>query len=76
MEYFPKVWFFGKVSPQHLLILLKVKGEPLPRKLTYKFFSQMTPARAVRSKAEEELVVVLTICFDFEEGLPDWLIFS
>jgi len=55
MEYFPKGLVFWKGESSALAILLKAKGEPLPRKITYKFFSQMTPARAVRSKAEEKL---------------------
>jgi len=55
MEYFPKGLVFWKGESSALAILLKVEGEPLPRKITYKFFSLRTPARAVRSKAEEEL---------------------
>jgi len=39
------------------LEILKAEGEPLPRKITYKFYSQRTPACAVQSKAEEELLI-------------------
>jgi len=58
MEYFPKSLVFRKGESSALAILLKAEGEPLQRKITYKFFSQRTPARAVRSKAEEELLKI------------------
>jgi len=53
MENFPKSLVFWKGESSALAILLKAEGEPLPRKITYKFFFHRTPARAVRSKAEE-----------------------
>jgi len=55
MECFSKSLGFWKGESSALAILLKAEGEPLPRKITIKFFSQRTPARAVRLKAEEEL---------------------
>jgi len=55
MENFPKSLVFWKGDSSALAILLKAQGEPLPRKKTIHFFSQRTPARAVWSKAEEEL---------------------
>jgi len=55
MEYFPKSLVFQKGESSALAILLKAEGEPLPRKITNKFFSQRTPAHIVWSKAEEEL---------------------
>jgi len=51
------IWFFWKGESSALAILLKAEGESLPRKITYQFFSQRTPARAVQLKAEEELQI-------------------
>jgi len=55
MEHFTKSLVFLQGESSALTFLLKAEGEPLPRKITYTFFSQRSTARAIRSKAEEEL---------------------
>jgi len=63
MEYFPKSLVYWKGESSALAILLKAEGEPLPRTIIYKFFYQRTPARAVQSKVEKELLLINIVAF-------------